>query len=107
MPFLIVEGEGVVEVDVRETTSLPGPTQPSLPTISSGAPTAGIASTPTAGKALALSDSGTVDAPSTLLRVLTSDPVAPMQGEVWFRGDQNQLRWREGGVTYQVTGTAI
>jgi len=50
-------------------------------------------------KILTLRD-GTFVVPET-----TSDPSSPVDGQIWFRTDTNQLKIRNGGTTKSVTLT--
>lgn len=99
-PVVVFYDGGVVVAEAQEPSSVTLPTQQALPTLA--APPTG-----TEAASVRVSPTGTINARATMLRVLTTDPATPMEGEVWIRGDQNQMRWREGGVTYQVTGTAV
>lgn len=62
-----------------------------------------------AGQGVSLTSGGylPITAPATALIILTADPSQPTNGQFWVRGDLNEFRWREGGVTYKVAGTAV
>jgi len=36
---------------------------------------------------------------------LTSDPVSPPDGSIWYRSDLSKFRIREGGVTKSIDAT--
>lgn len=68
-----------------------------------------VASKPSTGRGVALEAGGLLPGGVIRLAVMAEDPAAAFiqDGMVWIRSDTNQIRWREGGTTYQVTGTAV
>lgn len=66
-----------------------------------------VKSAPTVGQAPTLDEKGKISGTLLSVSVFTSDPSDPKEGDLWIRGDLNELRWREGGTTYKVAGTAV
>lgn len=78
-------------------TTSAGPTLGSAPTVSSN---------PTPGQGVATTSSGTLptSTPATAIQLLTSDPSAPVIGQIWYRQDTSQLCVRhDTGTTKRVT----
>ena len=113
----IIDGEDVRLV----TTSSSPPTAPALVSGGGGFAAPGnslfqppnaeqiVSAAPTPGGGVALNEAGRLPltAPTTALIILTSDPPDVQNSQIWIRSDLNELRWREGGVTYKVAGTAV
>lgn len=93
--------------DVFIPPSSPAPPSPFAPPIPPIPLVPEVAVAPTAGMGLSLDQNGKVPSGTLQLAILAADPAVPFEGQVWLRSDTNQLRWREGAVTYQVTGTAV
>jgi hypothetical protein len=80
------------------------------PLLQLGAPpigTLGVAADLTAGQGVALDSRGKVPTGAGATLIATADPAEPYEGQSWVRSDLNEWRWREGGVTYKVVGTAV
>lgn len=62
---------------------------------------------PAAGQAVTLDSAGFVPTETIRIATISADPTELLDGQMWIRLDLNEFRWREGGVTYKVAGTAV
>lgn len=99
----------------------PAPTVPTAPPLSAGlsgfaAPASALLTPPTAAQVISTNPAGgqgvalteaqrlPVTAPATALVPVSIDPVDLVDGQIWIRSDLNEIRFRDGGITYKIAG---